>query len=303
MNEAERRVLADAAKQYGSIHRAHARRRRDVGPSDRPPHRTRSGGWSCTRASIESRVRTATTRQRVLAATLWQGDDCAVSHLAAGRLLRLDGVPAPTAVDVSSPTRRGEGVGRHRRAPHAAGSHRPMSIVDLVPCTSATRTIIDLAAVLDAETLEHRVRVRPPHPADRAGRTVEASRGVVRRGRAGTTRAAICWPSSRTGRSSRRLEVKVARLLRSHGLHTPSQSASSSSGSDSTSRGRRSCSRVECDGFEWHGNRAWRGSAIGAASRALEAARLANRARHLGRRHRDPLQTVDATRRARRGSA
>ena len=101
------------------------------------------------------RVRGAplTTRQRLLATTLWAGDDCAISHLAAGRLLRLDAVPKPMVIDVS--VGRATGLATNGVVVHRTPIDRIDRVtVDGIRCTSATRTIIDLAAVLDGETLE-----------------------------------------------------------------------------------------------------------------------------------------------------
>jgi very-short-patch-repair endonuclease len=91
--------------------------------------------------------------QDLLAAVLVAGDGAVVSHRAAAALWRFDGVDLG-AVEVTVP--------RHRR-PRAvpARVHRTIDLgpadVDQrrgIPCTSATRTFIDLAPLLDPPALE-----------------------------------------------------------------------------------------------------------------------------------------------------
>ena len=152
MNEAEKRALALASEQYGTIGRNQARA---CGLSERQiDTRLANERWELLFPGVY-RVRGTppTTRQRLLATTLWAGDGCAISHLAAGRLLRLDAVPKPTMIDVSVPRVTGlasKGVVLHR----TAIDQIDRVMVDGIRCTSATRTIIDLAARLDGEALE-----------------------------------------------------------------------------------------------------------------------------------------------------
>jgi very-short-patch-repair endonuclease len=96
--------------------------------------------------------------QRLEAFFLWVGSDHALSHGAAGEVLRLDGFPLGAIADAVAVTvKRGERSPRKRRdvALHRTtvlpGHHR--KFVDGIGCTSAARTIVDLAGSLDAEAL------------------------------------------------------------------------------------------------------------------------------------------------------
>jgi hypothetical protein len=115
--------------------------------------RIASGRWAIVHPGVYRIVGApTTTRQRLFAATQWIGD-CAMSHVAAGRLLRLESVPRPSTIDISCtrPTSKtAPAVAVHRT--RLANADRVM--VDGIPCTSATRTIVDLAATLDSERLE-----------------------------------------------------------------------------------------------------------------------------------------------------
>ena len=201
MNEAEKRTLARASDQYGTISRRQARA---CGLSERQiDTRIANERWELLLPGVY-RVRGAplTTRQRLLATTLWAGDDCAISHLAAGRLLRLDAVPKPMVIDVS--VGRATGLATNGVVVHRTPIDRIDRVtVDGIRCTSATRTIIDLAAVLDGETLEASFE-----SARRLGLTAPsalAKRAAVicGRGRPGARSCGTFWPSWNIGRSSR----------------------------------------------------------------------------------------------------
>ena len=121
-----------------------------------------------------------TGHQRALTACLWLGPECAVSHLSAAVLLHLDRCTS-TTLQVSVPRtvrRRSAGVRIHqvRRLERI-----DRTIVDGIPCTSATRTLIDCASELSEEALEVAFESAP-----RMGLTsVRAlERGIIR-GRAG----------------------------------------------------------------------------------------------------------------------
>jgi very-short-patch-repair endonuclease len=91
-------------------------------------------------------------RGRLMAAVLACGKGAVVSHRSAGSLLELldDG---PVVIDVISPTTRGrkiDGIYLHRiRPPRLEETGR----VDGIPCTSPSRTLVDLAGVVGEWTL------------------------------------------------------------------------------------------------------------------------------------------------------
>lgn len=98
-----------------------------------------------------------TRPQRLAAAAMWAGSSNAVSHSSAGELLRLDGCPFEVIESLVHVTFRGT---RRSRSPEKIQLHRTQTLpghhrkfVDGIGCTSAARTVVDLAATLDAEAL------------------------------------------------------------------------------------------------------------------------------------------------------
>src|SRR5262249_50793288 len=96
-----------------------------------------------------------TGRQRAMAATLWLGAESAVSHLTAARLLRFDGCRTKD-LHISVPRNV-----RRRTVDTEFHVHRVLALphfdraeVDGIPCTNATRTLIDCAPLLGDEALE-----------------------------------------------------------------------------------------------------------------------------------------------------
>jgi len=89
-----------------------------------------------------------------MAATLVAGQGCAISHQSAGALYKLSGLEKfTTPIHVSMPERRLLSL------PDAFVVHRPrypflVCNQQGIPTTSITRTLVDLASVLDEEALE-----------------------------------------------------------------------------------------------------------------------------------------------------
>lgn len=148
-DEALRALAELKAGQFGLFERNQAR---DLGLSDDFIHRELalgrllrihprvfhdpavSGGWL----------------QDLFAAVLWAGEGCAVSHRSAAALWKLDGFePGIVEITVPSPRRR-EGIVLHR------GALRPADTTEVagIPVTAASRTLLDLAGVVEEETLE-----------------------------------------------------------------------------------------------------------------------------------------------------
>ena len=194
-----------------------------------------------------------TGRQRAMAATLWLGDESAVSHLTAGTLLRLDRCKT-TELDLSvlrEVRRRVEGVRIHRVAQLPSIDR---VTVDGIPCTSATRTLLDIASIVDDETLEVAFE-----SARRMGLTSPgflAKRAAALGTRPGAAAIRELLSHQRPGERSLqyRLEVKTARLLRGRDL--PEFERQHAVG---IYRIDFACPElrygVECEGFEYHGTR------------------------------------------------
>ncbi len=203
---------------------------------------------------------TRSARQRAKAATLWLGEPAALSHSTAARLLRLDGRWS-AALHLAMPRAmsRGRNAGSdlqlHRTAELPAIDRR---IVDAIPCTSAARTVLDLAAVLDDEAFEaagesaRRMGLMTITVLQRRFELLGRRRGAER------VRKYIAVHSGQPA-VQYRLEVKTRRLLESLAL-PPYRRQLPIRGADGeryfvdfTFEVHRLV--VECDGFAWHGNR------------------------------------------------
>jgi very-short-patch-repair endonuclease len=235
-----------AERQYGLITRTQARSVLSGSAVDR---RLTSGRWKVVRPGVYRIVGApVTARQRAMGAALWGGPEAAISHSTAGRLLRLPGIPH-NVVHLNVPPESGlrsDDLQVHR----AALGRCDRVYVDNIPCTSATRTLVDCASMLDVEHLETAVE-----RARRMGLTsIAALTAQLSRGRPGSAklRQVLAHLDARPKES--RLEVKLARLLLKSGL--PKSVAQFVIGGYRVDHAwppfRVAC---ECDGFEWHGDR------------------------------------------------
>jgi very-short-patch-repair endonuclease len=258
MNESDREVAALAAEQFGVFARKQAAA---AGLSEEAmSRRVMSGRWDVVFPGVYRLPGTTRTgRQRAMAAVLWGGDESAVSHTTAARLLRLEGTRS-ARLHLTLPTKFG-------RRPHDFVLHRmatlppkDLVIVDGIRCTSATRTVIDCAALLGDEALEaafeHARRMGLTSAAALARRAAE----LCGRGRPGSTRVRRLVALQQTGARplESRLEVRVARLLRGSALPRPVRQHVVGRFRLDFAWPARGVS-CECDGFEHHGHRfAWK---------------------------------------------
>ena len=188
-----------------------------------------------------------TPHQIALAATMWAGDESAVSHLAASGLLRL-GMPDPMWIDVM--VHRDSGLSSEKVVLHRCANGRADRVtVDGIRCTSATRTLIDCASLVDGETLEHAFE-----QARRMGLTsIRAVEQRLVRGRPGSALVRDVLRHAQARPKESKLEVKLARLLRTSTLPPPvAQYEIGCYRVDYAWPARRAI--CECDGFEWHGS-------------------------------------------------
>ncbi len=152
MNGLDLAVAAVAEQQYGAFSRAQAA---EAGLSEYAmTRRVISGAWETVFPSIYRLPGTPRTgRQRAMAASLWAGEDALVSHTTSGRLLRLDGIRTK---DLHLSVGLKSGLESPDVVLHRTGTlTRPDRVtVDGIRCTSATRSLIDSAALLDDEALE-----------------------------------------------------------------------------------------------------------------------------------------------------
>jgi very-short-patch-repair endonuclease len=189
------------------------------------------------------------------------GEPALISYLTAATLLRCDGCKT-NALHVSALREC-----RRRTTGTPIVLHKVLSlprsdrvVVDGIPCTSATRTLIDCAALLSDEALEVAFE-----SARRMGLTtlrVFAARAaeLCGPGRPGSRAIRALLAHQRPGDPALqyRLEVKLARLLRGSALpQLERQVAVGRYRIDFACSARRVGS--ECEGFEYHGNRlAWK---------------------------------------------
>jgi len=257
MNVMEAAIASIAEQQFGVFSREQAAAE---GMSEESmSRRVMCDAWERVFPSVYRLAGTpGTGRQRAMAAVLWAGDDAAVSHTTAARLLRFDGVRR-SELHLTVPPQSG-----FRRRDlilhHSSLAARDVVLVDGIRCTSATRTIIDCAALLDDESLEsafeHARRMGLTSPSAPAIRAEE----LCRRGRPGSTRVGRLLSAQRVGERALELplEVKLARLLRRSVLPVPlRQYPVGRYRLDFAWPARRVA--CECDGFEHHGSRlAWK---------------------------------------------
>ena len=263
MDTFDRRIAALAARQHGIVTRGQAL---GLGGSTAGvDRRVASGRWEAVHPSVFRIGGTrATLHQRAMAAALWGGAGAAVSQQSAAALLHLDAVPAGGSVHLTvlrpANPRSRPGVTVHRTW-SLSGLDR--TTVDGVPCTSAARTVVDLAAVLTNEALEAAFE-----SARRMGLTttprVAARLDAVGPRRAGATRLRrVLAAAGDAPALESRLETRVARLLRRSALPVPVRQHVVVAPD-----GRRyrldfawpdRLVALEAEGFAWHGGRLeWR---------------------------------------------
>jgi hypothetical protein len=223
--EAEQRVLAVASGQYGLITRAQAR---SLGLTEsRIKYRLVSRRWERVHYGV---YRVAGSpplaRQRALAACLWLGDGAAVSHVTAARLLRLDGIPKQVQLHVSMPLERRRSSLRPRsfllhRARRFEATDR--SVVDGIPCTSAARTLLDIAGIVPDATLEIAFESARRLGLTSVSQLLARYGEVGGRGRKGSAKVRRLLERQRVGDRplDSPLEVKLWRLLQRSGLVLP----------------------------------------------------------------------------------
>jgi hypothetical protein len=160
------------------------------------------------------------THQRLLAAAWAAGPDGVVSHRCAAWLWALDGIEEP-APEVSVPrdvaTRRPTGVRLH----HSSVLARALTTtLDGIPVTEPTRTLIDLAGVVDAEVLELAFDSALRQGLTSFGRATSMLERLARPGRngIGPFRALVESRAATDGVTESMFEARLVQVLRRGGL-------------------------------------------------------------------------------------
>ena len=257
MKEADREVAAVAAGQYGAFSREQAEA---AGLSEESmTRRVVTGRWEALHPAVYRLVGTPETRQQcLLAATLWAGPKSAISHTTGASLLQLQSA-WPDEVHLTVPptaSGRADGLVVHR----VELERGDVVEVDGIRCTNATRTILDCAGLFSDEPLEAAFeqarRLGLTSPTALARRAEQ----LCGKGRPGSARVRRLLTAQAPGERplESRLEVRLARLLRTSGLPVAARQ-------HPVSRYRLDFAwpallvACECDGFEHHGARlAWK---------------------------------------------
>jgi very-short-patch-repair endonuclease len=199
----------------------------------------------------------ATGRQGMMAATLWAGAGALLSHLAAGVLHGLDGVTADGLEVTASKRLRSGAVLAHFAPPFTVIDR---DVVDGIPVTSPTRTLIDLAGVLDADSLEFALEDALRRGLTSRARVGHRLREMEGHGRSGcaSLRALLDVARGQT-HSGSAPEVRLRRALSRAGLPPPARQH------EIRHRGRLIARvdlaypdlriAVEFDSERWHGGR------------------------------------------------
>lgn len=180
-------------------------------------HRVQVGELERTLPKVyRSSLVAACREQDALAAVLWAGADCVASHATAGLLWRIEAVPRSLRPEVWVPPSRRP---RHRdvvvhRGVVVANDRR---VREGIPLTSPARTVVDLAARLDAEALEAAVEDVLCRGLTTPGAIERCVVSVGGRGRDGVARLRRLLAQRDQAPLESRLEVKVWRLLRDAG--------------------------------------------------------------------------------------
>jgi very-short-patch-repair endonuclease len=256
--KADRIVLGRAEQQYGVVSKRQALR---AGLSvDQIKRRTGSGAFEALFPGVFRIAGSPRTgRQRAQAALLWLGDAALISFMTAAALLRLDGCRT-RELHVSVPRdnrKRSKTMVTHRTL-WLPRSHRVN--VDGLRCTSASRTLVDIASLLDEEALEVAFESARRMGLTSALALQRAATPVIDAGGPGAGRLRRLLEHQRPGEPALqyRLEVKAARLIRASDL--PRFERQVPVGPYHIDFARPDLMYgVECEGFDYHGSRlAWK---------------------------------------------
>lgn len=209
-----------AATQHGVIGRSQALAK---GLSADAIHRRiKRGSWVIAAPRVYRLAGVPTSwLQELKTATMWAGDGSCASHRSAGALLLLDGIK-PNIVEISTPGTR-QSPGRELIV-HRVNLFPPSDLTRIsgIPTTNATRTLLDLGAVVDHNLVEIALE-----SALRRGLTslprlrwVLAQVGPGFRG-AGVLRKLVTARSPNEPPSESALEVRFFNLLRRSRLPLP----------------------------------------------------------------------------------
>jgi very-short-patch-repair endonuclease len=158
--------------------------------------------------------------QRAMAGALWAAPEGLVSYLTAGLLWRFEGI-ATSDVHLTVPV--GCRLRSARVIVHRTGDLLPADVGRLgpVPVTSALRTAIDLAAVVDINTLEVAIESALRRRLFSVGQLRWRSDALTGTGRPGSASLRALIAKRDLGATGSAWEVRTAQLLEAAGFGTP----------------------------------------------------------------------------------
>ena len=155
-----------------------------------------------------------------MAAALWCNG--LVSHAAAGELWGFEGITSDEIHVVVAATRRPRS---NQVVVHRVGDVLPADVARRgpIPVTSALRTAIDLASVVDAESLEVAIESALRRRLFSVGQLRWRSDALMGTGRPGSESLRALLAARQLGASDNRWEVRAAQLLIAAGLPAPTR--------------------------------------------------------------------------------
>ena len=218
-SDADRRVEAFCATRYGILSRREATQRGMT--HDQVDRRVASGRWIRLDPGVYRLSGVpATWHGDLLAALLWAGPGSMASHRSSARLWRMEGFEEVPVEILTRSGHRRTGMIVHRLRP---GDRPAGRRIDGIPTTSADRTLLDLAAVVDGA----RVGLAVDDALRRRLVTLPRLRHLLEReggpGRTGTSalRRLLAERDGLDARTESELERRLLRLLRRGGLPPP----------------------------------------------------------------------------------
>jgi hypothetical protein len=219
MRGAQRPNEALIVEQFGVIARRQALEngltRRQIG------HRLASGEWARALPGVyRAAIIRPALRSRAMAAALWSAPEGLVSYVTAGALWRFDDV-ASEALHVTLPLDRR--LRSRQVVVHRTGDLMPADIARLgpIPVTSALRTAIDLAAVLEPDALEVAIESALRRRLFSPGQLRWRAEALIGTGRPGSAVLRDLLSSRDLGRSDSTPEVDLSQLLEQAGFGRP----------------------------------------------------------------------------------
>jgi very-short-patch-repair endonuclease len=217
----DRQIAERAVAQDGMFTHRQAR---DVGLSQRQiEHRIREELWVPSLPGVFRNAATPETPEGARrGALLWAGPDAVLSHRSAAAMWVLDGISGDHLPEITV-------VGKRHPKSDLVVVHRTLalSVHDVrtradQKVTAPTRTIIDLASVLDPEALESAVESARRMRLTTAAQITRRMECIGGRGRRGAAQLnEILDAIGGAAPSESPLEVKVARLLRASSVPKP----------------------------------------------------------------------------------